>query len=252
MAAPVIGTRPRVVPPKGATVDWSHPLAQGLEFCFIPAHGVVELARGYSATTGGTISDTTSTLGAGRLASTTSGYWSFAGVPDAPFLGDLSVMAVGKRNTASLNTFGWLGGKDNGSTVNNNALPFTFYISSGASVHTLQVARGGASTASTWSTSGSGPGGPYNVNLTFTMLASVPTSMASNATFWVNGESVVISPTGGASGAPTGSGRPMRIGASSQSYRSDWIFNIFAVWSRQMSHGDAAALYADPFCFLKV
>jgi len=48
MAAPALGVRRRFVP-SSASVDWSHPLAQGLEFCGIPSISL-DIAKGRVAT----------------------------------------------------------------------------------------------------------------------------------------------------------------------------------------------------------
>lgn len=240
MAAPVIGIRPRYAPRKGATVDQTHPLARGLEFCFIPDYGPTELAKDYAATLVG--SPTTAVNAYGRAGSMpTTERYSFAGIPDAPFLGPISLLWVGSTTVGSAE-FGMIAGKM--TTTSATVTPFAMYLNPTANV---AVARANTIQAN-WYTSNYSltPNDPHVV------LFSLPAAMNSGpCPAWIDGK--YYSASGAErSGVPTGNSAAIYVGSRPfDNYQSKVSVNLFAAWSRQVSFAEALALYADPFCFLK-
>lgn len=246
MPAPVIGTRPRYSPRYGAVVDRSHPLAQGLEFCFVPAVSEhVELARGYPATKSGTPARAATERGPASH-TTGSTYWSFAGIPDAPFLGPITLLWVGVT-TAAYQTFGMFAQKCNG-TSGNYPIPFLLYRDSQAGSGPTHFVRGSA-TAQQMDRLPHPAGSP---NVMHTYVITAPTSLSGARSAWVDGAKVTTQTQISGTGNPTGESATIQVGArAADGLASNAVTNIFAVWSREVSQGEAQALYADPFCFLR-
>lgn len=244
MAAPVLGTaRNWFVPPKGATVDRTHSLASGLEICFVPAYGLVELARGYTVTKGGTPSAGSSNRfgPSGRITASTSDYWEIA-APDAPFLGALTVQFTHRNLSASALRANI--SKGSGSATNS---PFEIYLTSQVSPQQIEVWRRSATTSVQWSRPNA-----IVVNSDNHVLIAMPrtSGTGSPCLFWLNGNySESASAT---SITATGYGGPLRIGRRADgAVQSDGDYGIVSIWSRQITQDEAAQLYANPFCFLR-
>lgn len=243
MAAPVIGTRLATLPPKGATIDRSHELASGIEICFVPAYGLVELAKGYAVTTGGLPSRGATKFGAtGKALSSTSDYWSIT-CPDAPFLGAVSVMWVYRNYTGS--AFRGIAEKF---TSNSVGAPFDIFYTNAAGPQGVIAARN----------SSAGGSRSYNstavVELNTDTIGIVSLPAAVNTTdaadYWFNG--VYQSALTNGTLTVAGSNAALRIGRrADNATQADGEFSIVAIWSRRINHAEAAQLYANPFCFLK-
>jgi hypothetical protein len=244
MSAPAIGLRPRFAPGANAHVDWSHPLAAGLEFCVVPSAGINDLARGYVGTISGSPTLSPGPLGvAGNLSSGTSDFYEYSGVPDAPFLGPMTMMWVGVMRTAS--AFRSLVHKH--ASNGGNANPLSYYVGNSASPMTITSSRA-ASNNRNFETAGC-----FATNTTNTVVVTHPSGTVTDApTFYVNG--LVFSGTGAGigTGAVTGSQAAVRVGRRADgSTQTDGLVHACMLWSRALSANEAAALTADPFCMLR-
>lgn len=233
MSAPVIGRRNRYVPGPNATIDASHPSAQKIEFCYVPGvNARTELAKGYQGTITGTVSTGVPTpFGAAIRPEAINSYVSFPS-PDEPFLGALTVMFVGVSASSS----GFLAGK--ASSISSDC---PFALLSSVSPRLYRANSKASYYQYSFSSSSLVP---------LVLVVSVPEDIASNGLAWTNGNYLSSTSTGVGSLAPTGLQTPIRVGAQGTANASS--IAAIVVWSRQISFGEAQALYANPFCFLKV
>lgn len=244
MAAPIVAARTRYVPPKGARIDPGHPLASGLEICFIPAYGPVELAKGYTVTKGGSPSaGLTNGFGpSGRITASTSDYWQIA-APDAPFLGTLTASYIHRNVDATTNRC-YIGMMP--ATVYNS--PFEIYYSVASSPQTFNLYRRDASAFAGYVVASSIP-----VNTDCHVVAAIPSTVSKNdkIDLWVNGKYYTYTPPDTGL-TPTGGNAGLRIGRRADNgIQSYGDFAIVALWSRRLNAAEAAMLIANPFCFLR-
>lgn len=245
MAAPAIGLRPAFAP-RSAVIDWSHPLSQSLEFCVVPAVSVHDLARGYPAVRNGSPAVSRNKFGeAVRLASATSDFLEYTGVPDAPFLGALSVLWVGNVQTAS--AFRSLVHKHASNGANNS--PFSLLTDNSASPQKLTLSRASSGSNRNYdTTAGCLPVGVDNVVVMTTPSGIVNTTPA----IYVNGLAQATTGVGPSTFNATGSGASIRIGRRADgAVQANGDVSIVALWSRALSANEVAALTADPFQMLR-
>lgn len=251
MAAPVIG-RSRRVPPKGAVVDRSHPLANRLEFCFIPALGDVDLAKGYVGVrnTGHAMTYTSTPYGLGIKMAGTSDRFTFSGVPDAGFTTNQTFLLIASMTSLpATNAFFDVVTKGTSDTTNT-----PIWLSWGnvnGTFPILGVTRGGSSNYRGQAYCSPGPtnNDPMVANQTYLIVGTYPNVMQGYWDQVTNGWHRpwnVTTPTG----SITGTSAAVVIG-SRGAKASNTILTAVAVWSRTFSEGETAALYADPFCFLR-
>lgn len=246
MAAPVIGQRKRFVPPKGATLDRMHPLAQQMQFLFLPGHGLVDLVGNYPGTRSGSPAIAATAYGPGSsVRSSTTDYYSFD-TPDAPYLDALSI-AVYFR-TLSASAFRCLVSKVSGNGGANS--PFDVYLSNSASPQTISFTRGDVAGVNGWNLSSA-----IATNVDYVWVVSNPSLQSTTSRHCLNG---VITSAGrstslAGAGAATGAGKPIRVGRRDDgATQMDAQLACVAIWSRALADAEMQQLYADPFCFLKV
>lgn len=248
MPAPVVGRRPRLVPPKSATIDRSHPLAQGLAFCNVPSLGYDDIVYGYKATVSGTPKPATTSFGPSISSDpgTYGNYWTYAGLPSATFTGAMTLMWVGAYTQTWASGGQQLVGKNPNSSTNANKSIHCYTQFNRVPVFLRANSSGGIFINSP--TSAIGVGDPT------VMIVTTGSTMTTGSTidWWMNG--VFSSPTPGfTTGSVADNGGLFVISGNGVEGTYGYpTVNIVALWSRRMSHAEAQQLTADPFCFLKV
>lgn len=236
MGVAELGRRRRFAPPPHARIDWSHPLAQGLAFCYVPSVGLVDLASGCRGSDTGTVPSPTP-FGRGALSAASSQYATFPGRSDSPFLGRITFEWAGTLRVGS--RYHHFAGKHSGSGGVNT--PFDFRTSN-ESVPRIHLVRGNGSTFTTFQSSSNLPlGVPHHVAVT-TDLTTVK--------FYIDGASG--GSTADSIGTATGSNADIVVGQrpDGATVSLDGVAVLCRVWSRELSAADIASLYADPFQML--
>lgn len=242
MASPVIGNRPRFAPRPGATVDRSHPLAQGLEFCFVPGVSMVnDLARSYPTTFGYAQVGNPSldTSGIGTSVRTLKNSVSFS-CPDNELLNGITVMWAGTVETAS--DASGLVHKARYSRNNSSNQPFVFYLNFGRL--SFQRGNAGSSSAVDSTNLSMAPAGFVGV-----LVAAVATG-ATTCDFWANN---TYSGSGNTlPSSATSNSYPISVGADNFSTTGNSLLtSAAAVWGRRLSNAEIRSVIGDPFCFLR-
>lgn len=241
MAAPVIGTRPRYAPRAGATIDRTHPLAAGLEFCFVPAIGNVDLVRGLTGTPTGNPAPATSAYGPARsvVRSPATG-WKFQNQM-AGLLGSISALWVGRFATVNTNFACIL------STTDNTNCPIDI---SYQSTNRIQLIRTGTVNYDCWLTSTTPAA---NTDYIFTTSYNDGGATGTAPVSYLNGVRQTHTHAATGSGPVSAGTIGLGIGVrANDATPSDSTTSIVALWSRAISEAEASTLYADPYCFLKV
>lgn len=164
----------------------------------------------------------------------------FSGLPDARVTGLLTVMFVGqliKLGSGVKTSFAFKSNADSNSFNN----PFGLYANTLGDVIGYRSKSSGI-----WSF--------LSFNLTnrrAVMIALYPPTLDLSAPHYFNNEYYSAPPDVASTGTATGSSAAITIGSISTSAGS-FLLNALAIWSRQLNAGEARALYADPFCYLKV
>lgn len=220
-------------------MDWSHPIAQGLQFAFAPGMGTIDLVTGVGATRVGTTSVTGNRFGvAGTTIASPQSGWRFQ-IPDAPFLGPISLLWVGRVTT--IGGYNSLMSKCVSSGVTQD--PFDWYTETTTGRITLY--RGNTTSGYFQYASGLAANTDSVV-----LITSGATNSAPN--LWINGAYITApAQQGAATGNATGGEKPIGVGLRDDTLASAVNVALAAAWSRQVSGAEAQALYADPFCFLR-
>lgn len=248
MPAPTIGTRPRFLIPKSATVDRTHPSAAGLAFCTVPSVGFDDIVYGYKAAVSGTPKAATTAFGPSISSDpgTYGNYWTYSGISDTPFTGPITVMWVGAFTTNWTTGGQQIIGK-NPSGVTNANKSFHMYTSGGGKTPTFL--RGNSAGGIFYNT----PGVALTVGQTYVVIVTTGQTMNTGSTidWWLNG--TFYSPTPAVTtGVPGGAGGALVVSGNGLEVTSGYpTVNLAAIWSRRMGHGEAEMLSADPFCFLR-
>lgn len=235
-----------VRPPLGATIDWGHPLAQGLRFAALydSSRGLAgpDLVTGYAPST------TPAAYGypaSGRHfpgvrfdGATTAG-WNYGQLAGTNLTGQISIMAI-----ASSTGTHW-------QDVSNPVLISRDSNTAGRG-YTLDVANNGGNASWRFYNSGGGAG---TLQATMTpdklqhVIATDNTTTESN--FYVDG---FLIHNAGTTGAPSSTTANLRVGrrdyAAFEGYWWGYI-SMAAIWDRVLSKQEAAWLYAEPYAFLQ-
>ena len=230
----------RSKPPTGAAhIDWGHPLSRGLVFCalFNEGSGISSMdlvRRPMGAFVSAPIwhGDRLEFDGTDDCVS-----WANADVPDAPFLGDISLIWRGTIDTAG--SYRHFAGKHtvNGTSGDN---PFDFRTNDGTPLE-LRLVRGGTEAVpSTGAQPTVGVEEQYAVT-------HVPGAVVK---FYVNKNTWDSSGTLNFSGA--GEAAPLRVGSRADDFvRMDGKAKYFYAYSRALSEQEIHALYDNPYQFLR-
>lgn len=247
MAAPVLARSVRRVPPMGAVVDRTHPLGVGLDFCFVPAYGNVELTHGWVAAVSGSPGRANTGFGPAAVLSTANAaYYTFTGVPDAPFLGPITLAFVGNVTAGPSSNFAV---KTLAGSSGAKYTPFDFHTAyNTASPQPLQLVRASSTTFNVYQ---SGVGLASFGKDSVLVAASPDGTIQSIDDFWGN-EINSPGPVQPATGTVAGQGSILRVGRRQDTAdQANYSLNMIAIWSRFLSQADVRSLYADPFCFLR-
>lgn len=244
MAAPTIGRR-RFAPRATPQIDWSHPLAQSMAFCYVPAVGPVDLVTGTRATLSGSPAPSSSELGAATsFVPGTSDYLSFA-LPDAAFLGPVTWLWQGKTRSASrYNSFFHKHAAGGG-----NNSPVSFLTLNGTSPQRLTASRATAAGNRNYDTNS----GALTVGVESSVVVTYPTGDVDVApTIYCNGLAYAATGAGTGTGAAVGSSAALQIGRRADgAVQLDGTVTAVMVWSRAMATNEVVALYADLFQMLR-
>lgn len=234
----------RVKPPFGSVrVDRGHPLGQGLEFCVLAneAGGVLhDLVSGRRSTFNDAPTWTTSPQGI-MLDLDGTDYAEFADIPDAPFLGALTLVYRGTVDTGG--AFRHFAGKHAGNGASAN--PFDFRTEDQASPEMTLVRA---------NTDFHRFGGPTITTTEFHQYAVVaPGVIESAPTFYIDLTATTgIERAGTGTGAPTGSGAAIRLGRRADgAVQQDGQCHAFYAYSRALTAGEIAWLHAEPYAMLR-
>lgn len=234
MGVAELGRRRRFAPPSHARIDWSHPLAQGLAFCWLASRPSQDLAGSGRATAGG-VPTADSPWGAAVLPSTSSHFFSFprGKVPAASALtavvahtylsgagGKIVTIDGGAGDTPQLvlvcaNTTAVSGGV--------GGTPYSVYATDPSA-----PTAGGHVAAITWTGGGSGASGTVAV--------------------WNDG--VLRATSTGTSGTQSPVG--IEIGRYNSTFNQQYgnpISSVF-IYPRVLNAAELVSLHADPFQFL--
>lgn len=244
MSAPTIGLRPRYAPRPGASIDPSHPLAQGLAFAFAPGVGMRDLVSNVTPTRVASPSFATNRFGPSTttIASPVTGL-RFQ-VPDGPFLGPIAQVWVGRFN--SMTGYNSLMSKCTSNGTGNS--PFDLWVDS-----TGKFASNRSNSTVTPTSYGqvlSGTG-VVTTNTDYVIVLNHPNVMFSAGELWVNGRKQTTTFAGSGTASAAGDGKPIGIGVRDDNLTSAFTVALVAIYSRWLSEGEVGQMYADPFCFLR-
>lgn len=247
-SAPAIGVRDRWLPAVGASIDWSHPLAQGLICCVLPRTGPpVDIVgnRPFGATQGTPSLTTSSAWGAAFDCTgvVTQSGWSYAvpaGDPLRDCTNNYSMLCVGDQRAAP-NIYSALWGIY---PTNSAAAPFA--------AGNMLSREGTSSIAWATNTTGtyaelalsasSNSRGPFVFTTTVNALALNVRYNGSAATATLASAASALTAT------PT-----LVIGhhAGSSSRGAGALISMGCYWRRPLSPAEVGLLHASPFCFLR-
>lgn len=235
-------------PTLGARINFSHPLAQNLEFCalFNEQGGAVAL-DGKGGTSGVFANAPVwSHRAGGGLDFPAAGNVAWAGLPDAPYTGPITLVWRGIIDTGSAfrEFANKIPGGGNGSTTN----PFEFRTNNAATPITVLV-RAGAGVFRVWNGPAITLGAvkQYAVTSTLGTIENIPT-------FYIDAAAGVAGTSGGGSGAGTdtgpvtGGGAAVNIGQRPDAaVQMDGICTLFLAYSRALHGGELAQLAVTPY-----
>ncbi len=232
MAAPALGLRKRFTP-LAASLDWSHPLAAGIEFCGVPTLGI-DLAKmrpaKFVAASGQTYSSDASGFGGTLTAS-----WENNATTDLAFLSGPFTVAVAARllnvdatqvsfgrsaYVSETNNQGWALQR-RASSSGTRGFSFTSYRNNAASNYACSNAV--IAVAQTYVQVGRSNGSSFREN-------------------FVNGSRQA---TNANNPNPVNSTEPLLIGTLNN------VPTIAVAWSRVLSNNEISMFTADPFSLLK-
>lgn len=243
MAAPAIGKRRRWAPPVTAKVDWSHPLATGLQFLWFASSPDVDRA-------GGAVLSTSGGMPAAASA------WGFARTPVVGGNGFASFTSAGLTASTPLTVVavGTFTGSGGGGHRRVLTIP-----ADQTAVDTPQVSLDAPDNNGFAAVNIGGP--PYNTAITDpTLMPQGPYVLVAT---WSGGGSstaglVSLYRAGGlvASTSAT-SGVQVQGSIEVGRYNANYAQNadnplvMVAVYGRCMTSGEVASITADPFCFMR-
>lgn len=247
MAAPAIGRRPRWAPGAGAEIDWSHPLAAGLETFVVPSLLVDLTGRRSVAVVGAVKLADPKAVGNGASGFVAASAYLTVGPSSSPIVGPLANATITGVYTAP-NT-----GAGNDHSIyceraaTGNDIAKLTYASAGGTLNCAQAAwRNDAGTL---------------INLPSTIAVGDglvhATSNIRRATttceIWDDGKLGASTTNGAMTTAFTNAGISNRIGVDLQDTSGAFPGTVHAVilHSRALSAGEVAQLHADPFCMLR-
>lgn len=247
MAAPAIGQRRRWVPRIHARIDWSHPIAVGLQHCLLPVGGnqVIDLVTRRMCTPQVNAIGGSSGYGAGLVsgASGASGVY-LPLISPLPY--PLSFTWVGAR-TGTMDSgagifsvsFGDGVAAPGASEVN----PYLYGMDNSSLKIRCNYANGSTYVAGSLSTADI-PLGASTATLTI---------VSGSQQLWTDGSLNFTDTNSLADPAPGGAGLPfLAFQCYTQTSRvQNLIGHLGAVHGRILTSNEIAALAADPFCFLR-
>lgn len=227
MAAPALGVRRRFVP-SSASVDWSHPLAQGLQFCGVSSLGL-DLAKNRIGSVSGH-TNTSSVYGPTKLVSWTNAQTTDLAFTSGPYtIATASVLSANNTYYASMdrsvyvsesNSQGWA----MQSRPNSDARPGLSSIS----LRNNSVAN-------------------YVIHTgTLAPLGSYVHLVRSNGS---NLRELFVDGLRRATNA--NNANPVSSSANLTMTVTSFTVTLGLCWSRSLSDNEIAMLTADPFCFLR-
>jgi hypothetical protein len=240
---------PRVKPPHGAAeLDWSHPLATGLQVLVLFNEGgglAMDLARRIAGVPTSAPFGTVCADGPGADLSGSARYI-FPIPVDTPFVGPISLVWRGVvRGTSTFQSF-------LGKALTNGAFncPFDFRTSN-AATPLVTLIRSNASVTSAPATPLSWPAVTLNALKTYA-VAQVPPTNVNGAVVYINGVSQGTFGMSPDVATPTGAGADLWIGRRQDGVvQMDGIVSVCAIWSRALTPVEFLWQHAEPYAMLR-
>ena len=228
----------------GGAINWSHPLAAGLE-TFVS--GGVAFVGGRIPTKSGNVEAAATPYGLGMaLPAASSSYMELPIVNADKFVGPVTSMWVGKQNNQS--TFRAMLGVSINPAGDRTAIDALRY----ADGH-ISVTRGGDGVGGrTFREHNTATDANVSGRWDCIIIGFPDNLMQTSPTIMENGAVLANTPAGSGSGAVSSTSTAIRIGRRPDgAVQTDGVVAVTAIWSRCLSVSEMHQLYADPFCMLK-
>lgn len=229
------------------TLDRTHPLAAGLEFCAVAGEDLDDLVGGYKGTRTSNVQWRQTLYGRGRYTTANNQHISWSGVPDEKFTGAITVMWVGVLHVYNSTDGGYLFSKNPSGSTNANK-PSHLYVAAGPAMRWLRGNSAGGILFSQW--------GNLTLNQPYVAIVSATDAMNDTPEWFVNGVRSAPTPLGTTTGSAAGNGGVVFVNGDATTGgatgNGSVTTNIAAIWSRKLSLAEKTELWRDPYCFLKV